>query len=218
MKFIYSLITMLAFTVSGFAQNGLYVKYEAETTTTGEEAEMMAMMISGSSMELATDGTKSLVKTKMGAMMTISLASDTEAEQLTVLMTGMMGDMAFQGNPDAIDKEEEESKADITVELTKEKKKILGYKCKKAIVTDNDGNEMVYWYTKKFERPEVAENMPEEIPGLCLQMEIPIQEGLIMTYTAIELDDKINMDDYVLEIPEGVEVQSLEAMSAMGEQ
>jgi hypothetical protein len=77
---------------------------------------------------------------------------------------------------------------------------------------------MVYWWTKKFDRPEVAENMPEEIPGLCLQMEIPIQEGLMLTYTAVELNDKIDMDDYALVLPEGIEVQSLEAMSAMGEQ
>jgi GLPGLI family protein len=215
MKFIYSLITAFAFTIAGFAQDAMYVKYDAEITNTGEDTDMMAMMMEGSSMEIASDGEKSMVKTKMGAMMSLSLELDKEADQTTIVMTGLMGDLAFQGAPTAEDEEDEE-KPVVTVELTKEKKKILGYKCKKAIVTDAEGNELIYWYTTKFDRPEIAENMPEEIPGLSLEMEIVIQEGLKMTYTAVELEEDIDMDDYAIEIPEGVEIQSLSEMENLG--
>lgn len=215
MKLIYSLVAVLAFTFAGFAQDALYIKYETDIDATGEEGEMMAMMMDGSTMELAVGSERTWVSTNMGTMMTMTVEIDNEADQMTMFMTGMMGKMAFQGKPDELDNEEEVDE-DVEVELVDETKKILGIKCKKAIITDAEGNQAVYWYSEKFERPDGVSKMPNQVPGLCLQMEMAPQEGMAITYTAIEVNEDADMDKYKIVIPEDVEVQSFEEMQNMG--
>lgn len=216
MKFIYSLVTILAFTFTGFTQSGFYVKYETEIDANSDEGEMMASMMEGSTMELAANAKRTWVKTNTGTMMTMIMEMDTEKEEMTMLMTGMMGTMAFRGNPDDLNDGEEEVEADVDIELVSETKKILGHKCKKAIIADDEGNEAIYWYTEKFKRPEGMTQMPNQIPGLCLQMELSPQEGVYMKYTAIEFNDNSDMEKFVIEIPEGTEIKSLEDMKNMG--
>ncbi|XOV69053.1 MAG: hypothetical protein ACFHU9_07660 [Fluviicola sp.] len=214
MKFIYSLVAVLAFTFAGFAQKGVYVKYETQIDATGEEGEMAAMMLNGSTMEIASNAERTYVKTNMGTMMTMEMGMDIESNEMTMFMTGMMGEMAFQGNADELsDGEEETEQPDV--ELVNETKKILGETCKKAIIKDDEGNVATYWYTENFKRPEGMDKMPNGIPGLCLEFEVG-SEGMTMKYTAIEFEDKADMDDYQVVIPEGVEVQGLDAMKNMG--
>ncbi len=218
MKFIIGLVATLAISFAGFSQKGVYVKYETEVEASGENGEMMAMMMNGSTMELATSEEHTWVQTQMGTMMTMTLQLNSADEEMTILMTGMMGDMAFQGNPDELeeDREEIEEESDLDMELVDETKEILGYECKKAIITDEEGNEAVYWYTDEIQRPDGVSQMPNQVPGLCLQFEQSAQEGMTITYTAIELDKKAKMSNYQIEIPEGVEVQSLSEMQNMG--
>lgn len=216
MKLIYSLVATICFVFAGFSQDGLYVKYETQIDATGEEAEMMAMMMNGSTMELAASEKKTWVRTQMGTMMTMTMEYDMEGENMTMLMSGMMGTMAFQGNPDDLEEEGTETEEEPKIELTKETKEILSYKCKKAIIKDDEGNEAIYWYTEDFSRPEGMDQMPNQIPGLCLEMEMSSMEGVVMTYTAIEFIEDADMSDYELVIPEGTEVQSLEDMKNMG--
>jgi hypothetical protein len=216
MKFIYSLLAIIALTFTGFAQEGFYVKYETNIEATGEEGEMMAMMMNGSTMELAANEDRTWVKTDMGTMMTMLVEYDIKKKNMLVLMSGMMGDMAFQGNPDELDEEgANDNEDDLDIELLNETKKILKFKCKKAIIRDYSGYEAIYWYTEDFKRPEGMDQMPNQIPGLCLEMVLN-QEGMTMTYTAIEVNEKANMSDYQVVIPEGVEIQSLEDMQNMG--
>jgi len=216
MKLIYSLVAVLAFTFAGFAQNPMYIKYETDIDASGEEGEMMAMMMDGTTMELAISSERTWVRTNMGTMMTMTMEMNSEANEMTMLMSGMMGNMAFQGSPDDLDEEGDEEEADVEIELVNETKKILGHKCKKAIITDAEGNEAIYWYTDQFKRPDNVSQMPNQVPGLCLEMELSPQEGISMKYTAIELTEDANMDKYTLVIPEGVEVQSFEDMQNMG--
>jgi len=215
MKFIYSLVAVLAFTFAGFSQKGVYVKYETEIDATGEEGEMMAMMMNGSTMEVASGSEKTYVKTQMGTMMTMEMEMDISTNEMTMFMSGLMGNMAFQGNPEELaDAEEEADQPEI--ELIDETKEILGEKCKKAVMTDSEGNIATYWYTENFKRPEGMDQLPNSIPGLCLEFEVGVQGMATMKYTAIEFDDKAKMADYELVLPDGVEVQSLEDMQNMG--
>lgn len=215
MKFIYSLVAVLAFTFAGFSQKGVYVKYETEIDAAGEEGEMMAMMMNGSTMEVASSAEKTYTKTNMGTMMTMEMEMDIDGNEMTIFMTGMMGNMAFQGNPYDLAAEEEEETEEPELELVDETKEILGVKCKKAVLTDSEGNQSIYWYTEDFNRPKGMDQMPNGIPGLCLEFEV-VNEAMTMRYTAIEFDDKVKMVNYAVEIPEGVEVGSLEDMKMMG--
>ncbi len=214
MKFIYSVITLLTFSLSGYSQNGIYVKYETELSGEGENAEMMAMMMNGSTMEIASSEERTWVETKMGTMMTLTLEMDTKSKDITMLMTGLAGNMAFQGNEDELNQEETEP--DASVKFYDETKIILGYKCKKATAIDANGNIATHWYTEKIKRPEGVNQMSEQIPGISLQFEMEVQDGLTIIYTAVEADKKVNMDDYSLQIPAGVEVKSLAEMAQMG--
>ncbi len=213
MKFIYGLVAIIAFTFNSVAQDAVYVKYETEIDATGEEGEMMAMMMNGSTMEVASSSERTWVKTQMGTMMTMEMEMDLDTEEMTMFMSGMMGSMAFQGKPEDLANEEEAETPEI--ELVDETKVILGEKCKKAVMTDDEGNQAIYWYTENFKRPEGMEQMPNNVPGLCLEFQV-VSEGMTMKYTAIEFDDKAKMTEYELEIPDGVEIQSLEDMKNMG--
>jgi GLPGLI family protein len=215
MKFIYSLLATITLTFTGFSQEGFYVKYETNIEATGEEGEMMAMMMNGSTMELAANEDRTWVKTEMGTMMTMEMEYDLKKENMLMFMSGMMGNMAFQGNPDDLDDGTNEEEEDIDMELTNETKKILKFKCKKAIIRDDNGYEAIYWYTEDFIRPEGMDQMPNQVPGLCLEMVLN-QEGMTMTYTAIDVKEKAKMADYKVVIPEGVEIKSLEDMKNLG--
>lgn len=215
MKFIYSLVAVLAFSFAGISQKGVYVKYETKIDATGEEADMMAMMMNGSTMELASNAERTYVKTQMGTMMTMEMQMLVKSEEMTIFMSGMMGNMAFQGNVNDLENGEEEEAEEPEIELVNETKEILGIKCKKAIVKDSEGNESIYWYTENFNRPEGMDKMPNGVPGLCLEFQQGT-EGMMMTYTAIEFNDKANMENYQLVIPDGVDVMSLEDLQNMG--
>ena len=130
-------------------------------------------------------------------------------------MTGMTGETAFRGNPDTMKDEDSEEEDEYEVELVDGTKEILGVTCKKAIAKNKEGNLATYWYTEDFERPKGMEQMPNNIPGLCLEFEVK-SNGLIITYTATEFNDKAQMKDYNVVIPENVEIQSYEDLMKMG--
>ncbi|HIB49541.1 MAG TPA: DUF4412 domain-containing protein [Flavobacteriaceae bacterium] len=217
MKHIISLLFILALTVTGMAQEGIYLKYEADVETTSEDGEMMAMMMSGSTMELAISPEKNWVRTVMGTMMTLTLELNIgETNEMTMLMEGMMGTMAFQGNPDDLKDDAEEAAKNNNIEYVDATKEILGYTCKKAIMTDMEGNTAIFWYTEKIKRPEGISQMPDDLPGLSLQFESSPQGGVTLTYTAIEVKKKVDMSEYNVNVPVGTEIQDLEDMSKMG--
>jgi len=58
--------------------------------------------------------------------------------------------------------------------------------------------------------------MPNQVPGLCLEMILKMQEGLTITYTCIDFKENVDMSNYKINIPDGVEIQSLDEMSNMG--
>jgi hypothetical protein len=74
MKKLYTLILVLSFTLSVFAQTGFYVKYDVNVEASGEQAEMMSQMMSGSTMELAANKERTWVKSKIGSMMTTEIS------------------------------------------------------------------------------------------------------------------------------------------------
>ena len=215
MKYLYTLVFTLAFALTTFAQNGFYAKYNITVEASGEEAEMMKMMMDGSTMELAANAERTWVKSQVGSMMTTEMEMNVAADEMTMYMSGMMGNMAFRGNPDSIDDAAENEDTEPKAELFEDTKTILGVECKKAVLKGSDGFTATYWYTEDFLRPEGMEQMPQAVPGLCLEFEV-LTNGIKMIYTATKFDDNANMADYKLVVPEDVEIQSFEDMLKMG--
>jgi hypothetical protein len=73
---------------------------------------------------------------------------NSKTDEVIILTGGMMGNNAVLTTSKEMEVDEGVT-SESTVTLKKDKKTILGYKCKKAIITGADGNEMVYWYTDK---------------------------------------------------------------------
>ena len=214
MKSISLFIAFIALSTISLAQKGTYIAYEMSMEANDPQMEMMISMMEGSTMEIAISEERSYVKTNMGALSTTEIDVDLESKIMTMYMTGMMGSMAFSGHIDSLDQEETDE-IDVDLKLVKnETKKILGYKCKKAIITDEEGNESTYWYTEEIERPEGVSQMPNTIPGLCLEMTI-INEMMNMTYTATDIKESTDLSTYKVEVPEDVDIQSFEDLENM---
>lgn len=215
MKFIYTLILSLALTISGFAQDAFYIKYETAIKGGSEDAKTMAGMMNGSTMEVAASKESTWVKTEMGGLMTMTMGLDTASKKVLMVMTGMGANMAFDGNMDEL-KEENPADPEATTQLFDETKKILGYTCRKATITDSKGTTVTHWYTDKIPRPEGVTQMSEQFPGMSLEFEVTMDGDMRMIYTAVEAKKNISMDDYKVTVPDGVEVQSLSEMIKNG--
>jgi GLPGLI family protein len=217
MKYFLGLLVIVAFACAGTAQEGLYIKYKTDIETTSEEGEMMKTMMDGSSMELATSPEKNWVQTTMGSIMTMTMELDlTGSNTMTMFMTGMMGEMAFRGNSDELKDKETEEDVDVNLELINETKNILGYECKKAVITYAEGNQAIYWYTEKIARPDGVEQMPNQVPGLCLEFESTPQKGITLKYSAVVIEENVDISKYNVVIPEGIEIQGLKDLEMMG--
>ncbi|TCK67979.1 GLPGLI family protein [Winogradskyella wandonensis] len=214
MKLIYSLILTACFTFAGLAQTGFYVKYNTDIQSSDEDAEMVAAMMQGSTIEVAANADKSWIQTNMGTMMTMTLEMDVKQSEATIYLTGMVGKLAYRGDPETL-KDNDEDEGAPEIQFINETKDILGITCKKAISKDDSGNTSTFWYTENFKRPEGMEQMPTNVPGLCLEFSVK-GEGFLMTYKAVEFNDNAQMADYKLEIPADVKIQKLEDMKNMG--
>jgi len=215
MRLLLSLTAFFFLSFTGIAQNSIYIKYLTDIDATSEEGEMMKMMMDESTLEIASNQESIWVQTKMGTMITIIMERDIAKEELTIHMNGLIGSNYYQGNPNEFE-EEDSAEKEPKVTFTKEKKKILSYTCKKAIMTDDSGNESIYWYTEKLKRPEFYEQMPEQIPGLCLEMTTTLQDGVTITYEAEKIVKNVDMTEYSISIPEGTNIMSLKDMKDVG--
>lgn len=212
-----SLIVTLAFLSSAIvslAQTGTYIKYSLDIKSKDDQMAMMESMMMGSTMEIATSAKRTYAKNNMGVFNTTEIEVDNDTKIMTMYMTGMMGNMAFSGNVDSVSNDDSDT-VTVNFELVDETKDILGYRCKKATSVDAEGNKSVYWYTEDIARPDGVSQMPNQIPGLCLEMNIS-NEMMDMTYTASEVKENTSIDKYKVVVPESVDIQSFDDLQNMG--
>lgn len=178
-----------AITVSAQISEG-HVKYSIEMTSDNPEMAMGIAMMQGSTLDLYFKGTKSRSEMTMGSLMTTVVISDADKKESLTLMSGMMGNTAYRSSIED-EAEESEETPDMEITVTEETKVILGYTCKKAIMTDEEGNESVFWVTEEIEANKEGQTMlNNKIPGFPLQMEV-LTNGMTMSITALEFAKKI---------------------------
>ena len=203
------LLTGISF---GQSEEGKIV-YSVEMTSDDPQMSVAASMMSGSTFELTFSKGATMAKMDMGAMM--SMTTTVNGEDVLILMGGMMGNKAVKTTKsELIDSEG----ADIaTVELVDETKEIVGYTCKKAIVTDSNDNEIEYWYTADLKLTvEGQGNANGLIPGIALAFSID-KRGMTMSYTATSVEDEISDEvSFDVSIPEGYEEMTMEEIGSMG--
>lgn len=188
---------------------GIDIKGSANTP---EEQQAKALM-SSSKLKLFFKGKKSRSEFNMGGMMNIMAIND-GSNETTLLMNGMMGKIAS-----TVDTKEQAEKNDIqNVELVEGSKEILGFQCKKALVTTKDGSKVTFWYTDKIV-PKANGNqyLNKKMPGLPMEF-IVNKNGVKVVFKAEEFSEKIENEKEVfnMTIPEGYEVKTAEELQSIG--
>jgi GLPGLI family protein len=212
-------VTVLTSVMSFAQMEEGHISFDIDVSSEEEGMEMAVMMFSGSTLDLYFADDKARTDMDMGTMMSISTIIDNSTGEILMLMGGMMGEKAIKTTSEEMNVEEEEE-PEYKVELTKEKKTIAGYKCKKAIVTDEDGDEMEYWYTEdiKTNTPD-SKSVLAQLPGQALEYSID-KNGMLMSFKASKVETTLSSADkkekFSMAMPEGYEEMTFEEFSAMG--
>ena len=221
-KIIFSAILAVCSITTSIAQlNEGHIKFEIEASTTNPQMEMAVGMMQGSTMDMYFSDQSLHSELNMGAMMKVNTIVLGESGEVMILMSGMMGNTAVPTTLEAM-KEESDSREtpSLDVELIDETKEIQGYTCKKAVLTNEDGDEMVTWYTTEIEVNTQGQSYHnEEIPGFPLQF-TQNANGLIMSFTAIEVEESIDKKKkkilFSVEVPDGYTEMTPEELQKMG--
>lgn len=198
---------ILAFLTSSilFAQNDFegLIQFEMKYENLSDEIKPMESMLPKSiSIEVKENMSKTITPNAMGGETTI-LSNSESGETITLM--NMMG-MKYAIKSNSNDKKPEDKPE---VELVDETKEILGYTCKKAIITDKDGNETEIFYSEELNDVSFSGNV-EGINGFPMETIIS-QEMFTMIQTASKIEKK-KIKKIKLEVPSEFEVKTLEEL------
>lgn len=223
-KMFLVVVIMLTTILSGHAQmTEGKVFYDMEFTSDDSDMAMAIMMMQGSKLKIYFQNEATRSDVHMGAAMDMTTIVNENSKEVLMLMSmPMMGiKFAIPSTTDELNKNNEEAEDNkLDIRLINEKKEILGYKCKKAIGTDKDGNEAYFWYTEEIEVNKKGQGyLREEVPGYPLEYEI-MQNGMKVKITATKFEKSLSEDEvkqlFSMEIPEGYEVKTMEDLEQMG--
>lgn len=197
-----------------------HISYKMDISSDDPDMAMAASMMQGSKMEMYFKDKATRVEMNMGAMMSVTSISDEISGNVLVLMGGMMGKNAVQSTIAESEKINAENMPKYDVTFSNETKDIEGYTCKKAILTDEDGNENVFWYTEEISFSKKAQNyLNEQIPGVAMQYDMN-NSGMKMTLTATKIETKLDAKSsktlFDTKVPEGYSVMTMDELKMMG--
>lgn len=192
MKKIFLLTTViLSIAVQAQLKEG-YVKYKMELI--GAPASGLASSIlPNTSMTIYFKSDRSLTET-VTAMYIMRVLTDSKGTMM--LMDGAGEKMYSRKTKEELEKEKPKNNAPQVV-ITKEKKKILGYDCTKAIMTMKNGkgkeSNTIIWFTEKIQAFAVAGLInPDALANLKgMPLEVEVDQGTIRSrMTATEVSVK----------------------------
>lgn len=193
------------------------VSYDIIVSSDDPQASAYVDQMEGGILELYFDNNNIRTDMYLGEFMTTTNINHKGEDTTLTLLDGMMGKIAMKTTEEDMDDEQRLAMTERRIDLVEGSKEIMGYTCKKALITGADDNESVVWYTDEIV-PAYREGtyLFEEIPGVLLSMES--QWGKMnMTMVAFEYKKKIKKADklFSLEVPKGYTLRSVEEMKAM---
>jgi len=204
------------FSVFGQKTSG-QVSYDVFVSTDDPQTQSYISNMEGSILELFFQEGKIKSELFMGEFMTTTTISHKDKDTALVLLDGMMGQIAMKSTENDMSDEEKLAMSKRDVELVDETKEVLGYQCKKAIVTGADDKEAVIWYTTEIVPSyRGGQYMYEDIPGVPL--EINSSWGKMdLKMVAFEFKKKIKKPEKIfsMEIPSGFVLKTAEDMKNM---
>jgi GLPGLI family protein len=210
------LLTIFAlFSLQSYAQDfeGV-ITYKITVTGSGVTDDIKAMM--AKSMILTIKGDKSRTEMSMGMGKTVTAGiADAESKTAVTLMDMMGQKFAIKMNSEEIIKEMGDTN-NISVETTNETKEILGYTCKKAIITSmDDSTELTAYFTDELGTRDINfdNRLFRNINGVMLEYEIP-NKMFTMHFEAVSVEKK-NIDESEFTIPDGYQIKTKEEINQM---
>ena len=202
---VLSLVFVLFFVFSANCQlTKGYFQYsiDVEAMDTLLKTRQSVALLRDSKMELYFTKDKSRMDFKMGQVNTISIIVDRKKNTVLSLNSSMMGKAAQTGLATDIPIPKKDSSIEVT--FSEEKRKILDYNCKKAVLTENNV-ETTYWYTTEIQVDGKDYSiLNPNIPGFPMQFS-KTQDGVLMTFELSnirkELEDEKQL--FSTEVPEG---------------
>jgi GLPGLI family protein len=210
------LLLLVSFSTNAQLTEGHFT-YSIEMKSDNPDMQMAIGMMQGSSMDLYVMGPKTRVDMKMGTMMEISTITD-QSDKVLMLMGGMLGKNAIVTTISELEK----NKADYTeptLTLIDETKTINGFICKKALLTDADGNESLFWYTEDIVVSKKGQSyLNANVPGFPLEYSINVN-GMTMTLNIKDIVKKLDKNqkkNFEIKIPEGYQEMTLDQLQGLG--
>jgi len=222
-KLIFSALACLTVLFTSFGQfKEGHIKYDLEINMDPDDpsAEMMSTMMEGSTLDIYFQNQNSRSEIQMGKMMKMVVVVEAESGNTLTLMSGLFGKKAIQANINDDDLGNKDEELDYEIKLVNETKTIIGYTCKKAILTNKqDGTEMTAWYTDEFNVYKKGINfMQEQIPGAPLEFEMDMN-GLGLKVTATNIEKSLSSKGlFDLSGANGYDITSLDELNKMGGQ
>jgi GLPGLI family protein len=188
------------------------ITYKITVEGSGVTDEMKNMMPKTMTMTIMGNKARSEMVMTMGK--TISITDGDSKETITLM--DMMGQkIAIKSTADEI-KAELAKSPNVKVEVTGETKDILGYTCKKAVVTNpDDDTEIIVYFTDELGSSAINFDNPQfkDINGVMLEFEIP-NEQFTMKFSAVSVEKKSVSEDQFA-IPDGYQIKTKEEMQGM---
>lgn len=190
------------------------VKFDVKFSGEGTKSKEYKELIEGSYMKMYFYNDFSRVDFSMGSIVSIKTVSRQKEDDFMLLMEiPMMSEKV--GMKLSISEYEKEKKLVpvLKIKLVKGSKKILAYKCKKAIGTDAEGNTSIIWYTEDIEINKKGQSyLNADIPGFPLQFSTK-EDGITISMTATVIEKEILEAEveklFNTKIPEGYKIQTL---------
>jgi GLPGLI family protein len=218
-NFILTLFLALSLTYSLKAQlTEGHFTYTIEASSENPDMQMVTGMMQGSTLDIHFKDKITRSEMKMGSMMNIVTVSNENSGEILLLMSGMIGKNAILMTTEEVEALSE-GKPEMNVELLDETKTIEGYLCKKAVLSDENGGESIFWYTEEIEISKVGQTyLNKEVPGFPMQYDLN-NNGLKMTMTVSKFEKKLDKNIkslFDMNIPEGYKTLTLEELEKMG--
>ena len=208
---LFSIFALFSFQTFAKEFKGV-ITYKITVEGSGITDEMKNRMPKTMTMMIMGNKARSEMIMSMGKTVSIT---DGDTKETITLMDMMGQKIAIKTNYDEI-KAELAKSPNVKVEVTSETKDILGYTCKKAVVTNpDDGTEIFVYYTEELGSSAINFDNPQfkDINGVMLEFEIP-NEQFTMKFSAVSVEKKsVSEDEFT--IPDGYQIKTKEEMQGM---
>jgi hypothetical protein len=211
-----TLLALLSLTViPSLAQKAIKegkIIYEITYPESDFSDQQLAMMPSEATIYFKNDKTR--MEMSMGMGMSTVVITDNKAKVSTTLMDVMGNKIATKSTEADIEKDSKEQ-GDYKVEITDETKTIAGYTCKKAIVTNSDGESSDIYFCEdiKLEGENWSQKQFKDIKGFPLMYSLK-QRGITMQMTAKKVSAE-QVDNSKFIIPSDYKEMTREEMRKM---